>query len=292
MRKYIKLIGILGVAVALVVAVYVSTRPTSKPAEDKNAASSKQDAEKEASTQPAPTLDIELQNSITAWAKNQNGNYGIAVKEFNGKQRYANYQAEKQFVAASTYKLFVTYAILHDIEQGNHTLGTQTSIGMTVSQCIDAMLVRSNNDCGYPTGALIGWENLANFIHQQGFTSTNINNYDGSGNTTSADKISSPKDQADFMVQLANGALLNQEHTNLMLAKMKAQVWRERIPAGVPDGVEVADKPGWLPGIQNDTAVVYGPKSTYVISIMSTGTSSSKLAELSQLIYEYLQPSS
>lgn len=235
-----------------------------------------------------PSVDTQLQTTIQTWANGQNGSYGVSVKEINGKQRTADYQMDKTFVTASTYKLFITYAILHQIERGTHSLNTPTSIGMTVQQCIDAMLIHSNNDCGYPMGQLIGWANVTTFLQQQGFQSTNINNYDSSGNTTDADKVSTPEDEADFMQRLATGKLLNKEHTELMLSRMKQQVWRERIPAGIPTSIAVADKPGWLPGINNDTAVVYGPKSTYVLSIMSTGATSDQLAALSKIVYEYL----
>ncbi len=239
--------------------------------------------------QQKPVNGSELQQRITTWAQNHDGDFGVAVQEINGAQRQAYYQADKQFVAASTYKLFLVYAILHDIEQGNHTLDTKTSIGIDVHTCIDELLIRSDNDCGYPTGALIGWETINTFIQQQGFHGTDINNYDAYGNTTAKDKTTTAKDQVKLMSHLANGTLLNKTHTDLMLTNMKQQVWRERIPAGVPTDVEVADKPGWLPGIENDTAIVYGPKSIYAISILSTNTTPNQLAELSKLIYDYLQ---
>jgi beta-lactamase class A len=70
---------------------------------------------------------------------------------------------------------------------------------------------------------------------------------------------------------------------------MKSQVWRERIPAGVPSGIAVADKPGWLDNVENDAAIVYGPKSTYTLVIMTTGNSTQPLADLSKQIYDYLQ---
>lgn len=290
MHKRFKLIAGVVAVTAVFIAAYLIARPASTPATNKITSGKSQGtpSASKVSETPGPKLDTELQNQLQAWDQNHAGNYGIAVQELNGTQRHASYEADEQFVAASTYKLFVTYAVLHDIEQGKSSLSTPTSLGMTVQQCIDAMLIRSNNDCGYPVGKLVGWNNLNSLIEQHDFTQTNIDNYDASGNTTSADKLSSAKDQATFMGQLVGGKLLNKNHTELMLSRMKQQIYRERIPAGVPSDVEVADKPGWLPGIQNDTAVVYGPRSTYVISIMSTGTAPGQLAELSKMVYEYL----
>jgi beta-lactamase class A len=83
--------------------------------------------------------------------------------------------------------------------------------------------------------------------------------------------------------------LLNTSNTDLLLRLMKTQQWRERIPAGVPSGIAVADKPGWLNDVQNDAAIVYGPKSTYTLVIMTNGASTSPLADLSRQIYTYLE---
>ncbi len=290
MHKRLRLIILLCVLMAAVVAAYFIARPSTQ------AITSKITPQKHVSDTPSikpttprgPVVDANLQSQLQNWAQNHSGNYGIAVQEVGGKQRMASYQADRSFVTASTYKLFVVYGILHDIEQGNHSLGSTTSLGLTVSQCIDAMLIRSNNDCGYPMGKLMGWNNLIALLKQQGFTNTDLYNYDVSGNPTSADKTSTAQDEADFMKQLVEGKLLTKDHTDLMLSRMKQQIYRERIPAGVPAGVEVADKPGWLTGIQCDTAVVYGTKSTYVISIMSTNTTPTQLASLSTLVYDYL----
>ncbi len=77
---------------------------------------------------------------------------------------------------------------------------------------------------------------------------------------------------------------------------MESQKYRERIPGGVPGGVTVADKPGWLTvaegdgeNVQNDAAIVYGPKSTYILVITTTGSTTQPLADLSRQVYDYLQ---
>src|SRR3546814_16637339 len=91
-----------------------------------------------------------------------------------------------------------------------------------------------------------------------------------------------------IMEQLHKGTLLNAANTAYLIDLMKNQVWRERIPAGVPTGVVVADKPGWLPGIETDMAIVYGTKRTYVITVLSSNAKSRNLADLSSLVYDSL----
>jgi beta-lactamase class A len=89
--------------------------------------------------------------------------------------------------------------------------------------------------------------------------------------------------------KLQSGTLLGPTDTDMLLGLMKNQAYRERIPAGVPNGVVVADKPGWLPNVENDAAIVYGPKSTYILVVMTTGSTTQPLAYLSQVIYNQLQ---
>lgn len=236
--------------------------------------------------------DTALEQQLTQWAQEQNEEYGIVVQELDNQRRIAAYQADKPFIAASTYKPFLTYAVLREVEQGNITLQSRIRDGRTVQQCIDALLLQSDNSCSWPTGALIGWDNIDAMVQSQ-FPRTNINNYDSAGSFLSAEKITTATDQALFMQKLSSGTLLNETHSQLMVSRLKRQIWRERIPAGVPEGIEVADKPGWLDGIQNDTAIVYGSKSIYILAVLSSGPGASpaKLADLSQHVYDYLNDS-
>lgn len=243
----------------------------------------------EETVQPKSLHDNELETKITGWAKSQAGVFAVTVREVGTPQRYTNYRGDEQMVAASTYKLFLIYAILHEVELGRFTLQTPVA-GDTIEGCIESLLEVSSDTCAYDMGNLIGWDAVDGFIAANGFEGTKINNYTDVGGFSSQDKMTTANDQAELVWRLATGQLLNETHTTLMLDIMKRQIWRERIAAGVPDGIEVASKPGFIYGIQNDTGVVYGKESTYVVSLLSDGSSPRALAELSALIYEHLNP--
>jgi beta-lactamase class A len=59
---------------------------------------------------------------------------------------------------------------------------------------------------------------------------------------------------------------------------MKGNVYRKGIPAGV-NGT-VADKVGFLDALLHDAAIVYGPHGTYVLAIMTDGSSWATIADL------------
>lgn len=241
---------------------------------------------------PKPKLDKTLEAKLSQWAASNDGNFGISVREVSGTMRYASYQANESFVPASTFKPFVAYTVLHNIEQGEYTLQASTYKGNTLQYCMERMILISDNDCAYQLERKAGFTAMDDFLHQQGFTDTNLNNYDANGRMLATDKHTTAADEAELMWRLQKGTLLNKEHSDYLIGLMKKQEWRERVPAGVPDGVEVADKPGWLTGIEADMAIVYGTKSTYIITVISTGSTKTSLANLSTLVYDYLNGAS
>ena len=63
---------------------------------------------------------------------------------------------------------------------------------------------------------------------------------------------------------------------------MKRNVYRQGIPAGASG--TVADKVGFLNGLLHDAAIVYSPKGTYVLVILTNGSSWANIAELTKKI--------
>lgn len=280
-RLWVVWVGIL--VIALIILVFILSRPTTTASDQPTA------TDQQATNEPTSRVDDELARQIAEWADAQPANYGIVVRELGGEMRMAEYQADRSMTTASTYKLFLVYAFLHAVEQGDVAFDRQLPIGYSAEACIDRLLLRSENDCAYDLGNTVGWDAIDLLLPQYDYTATRLNNYDATGQTTYADKKSSARDEALLMERLANGTLLDAGHTEMILSRLKQQIWRERVPAGVPDGTVVADKPGWLGGVQNDAAIVYGPESTYVIVIMSDSNSTAPLSELSRIVYDYLQ---
>jgi beta-lactamase class A len=240
--------------------------------------------------QPAQTN--QLQQLLDNWVATQPAQYAVSVRQLSGAELTANYRSTVQMTTASTYKLFVAYAILDGVEHGSYSMSQVTVTGEpteTVSYCLQQMILVSDNDCSYDLMAMYGFTQLTAFIQAHGFTSTNLDNYDSSGNLTNANKLSTAADEADFLDRLQAGQLLDAQDTNYLLNLMKNQQLRESIPSGVPAGIAVADKPGWLSNVETDAAIVYGPNSNYILVIMSNGSSTQPLANLSKIVYDYLE---
>lgn len=246
---------------------------------------------------PVPASDSsQLNQIITTWAAEQSFSSAVVVEQLTGGTEAASYKADVSMVPASTYKIYVAYAVLHGIEQGTYTLSQTLDDGHTIQTDLSNMILNSDNSAARSLGFLVGWQNINSLLKSQGITATNLYNYVPPSTQPVGDKHTTAADLATAVEKLYNGQLLNAANTQLLLGLMKQQHYRERIPAGVPSGVAVADKPGWLSPadgvneyVQNDAAIVYGPKSTYVLTIVTTGNSTSALANLSKLIYNHLE---
>lgn len=282
----------IGVALAVVAGVgyykYTSAHRTS-PLAKTTAKPAQTTTHPQQPAQSSPHTDADLQRIITSWAAQRAFTSSVMAQELNGEQRGASLHATTTMTTASTYKIYVAYATLHQVEQGSITLRTKTRTGDSVNDCLDDMIRESDNDSAEALGFLVGWDTVNTLAAHAGATHTNINNYDSAGQATNGNKQSTAADLTLMVTKLQQGTLLNASDTQLLLGLMKNQQWRERVPAGVPAGVAVADKPGWLSNVENDAAIVYGPKSTYTLVVMTDGSTTQPLADLSRLIYNYLE---
>ncbi len=231
--------------------------------------------------------DKQFEALLAQGVSDKPGEYRIYVREITGDKQWAGYRADEKIIAASTYKLFLTYVILEEAEK-NGSINLETPVGSgTVRSCIESLLVISSDACAFSLGNLVTWPVLDARLQAVGFTNTALNNYTETGDTV-GNKYTTAHDEAILLQRLAEGTLLNKENSELMLGFMKQQIHRQRIAAGVPKGVTVASKPGWIYEIENDAGIIYGPNSTYIAVLLSDNSEPAVLAELSKLIYNYL----
>jgi beta-lactamase class A len=242
-----------------------------------------------AANNTAPHIDTGLQQIVNTWGASQHVATSVDVVELTGGLRTANRNPDTAMTTASTYKIYVAYAVLHLVEQGKYAMNTHLKTGQTVSNALSKMIAQSDNNSAIALGTLIGWKTIDMLAAQAGARHTDLDNYDRWGNATLGEKHTTAADLATLLSALQGGSLLNTANTQLLIGLMKDQVWRERIPAGVPAGIAVASKPGWLPSVQNDAAIIYGPKSTYLLVIMTNGNATQPLADLSRQVYDYLE---
>lgn len=223
-----------------------------------------------------------LTKLIDDFAHTHSGSFKVATLDIANPKHSVSYGGDDAMITASTYKMFAAYAALSKVEQGSLSLNTPTANG-TLDHCIQRMILVSDNDCGIAVSNKVGWTEMTKVSNAAGFVNTSL---DG---TKGGDQYSTANDEAQFMYRLQSGRLLNAEHTQYLMDLMKRQVLRSGIPAGT-NGSVVANKVGNLGTFHNDMAVIYSPKITYVLVIMSDGASVAAIKDLSQQIYNFYNP--
>lgn len=207
------------------------------------------------------------------------GDYGIAVMEVDG--RSAHSYGDQQFISASTYKLYLAYAIFKQIEAGRMSWSDNIN-GQTLEKCFELMIVHSDNPCPQTIGRKIGWANVEKMIHATGVSKRTT--------FTSDEFYTTARDLAYFLYRVENASIISAKDRARLIGLMKEQLFRRAIPAGV--NVTVADKPGWLYGMVHDAGIVYSPQGTYIMVIMTDGSSWDQLADAARQVHAYISGSS
>jgi beta-lactamase class A len=79
-----------------------------------------------------------------------------------------------------------------------------------------------------------------------------------------------------------------------MVEVLSRQEWRDKIPAGLPPGLLVANKTGGVTGTSNDAAIVFTPSGRALVMVVyikglperSRGQASGAIASIACALYE------
>jgi beta-lactamase class A len=252
-----------------------------------------------ADTLPRPALaadaHAEFQHALAATLKTylstKKGKYSVTVTELDGEQRIMSLNGTRRVEPASTIKLFYAWAALRAVDEGTLSLGSRLSSGVTVGRCLTVMIQISDNQCAVELRLRLGMKKLNLLFKAEGYPNTYIA-LDSKGRYVT--KRTSSDDLALLLARLEQGALLSEAGTNEFKNRLLSQIWRQRISSGVAAGTVVGSKSGqlWVPTgmVEADTAIIHGPKSTYVLTVVGTnGAAGSTVRSISSIVYRHLQ---
>ena len=244
-------------------------------------------------------LESVVKNSL----KGTQGTYAVAIKNLKTGESY--YQdSDRKFTSASLYKLWVMATVFQQVEKGKLDLEkivdrdiadlnadfdiasdaaelTEGTFKMSVKNALNQMITISHNYAALSLVKEVGLSNIASFLKQQGFTSSNVK----SPPSTTA------RDIALFLEKLYEGHFAGPENTKQMMDLLKKQQLNDRIPKYLPEGTEVAHKTGELDFFKHDAGIVFTEKGDYIIVVLSESKSpagaADRIALLSKDIFEY-----
>ena len=104
-----------------------------------------------------------------------------------------------------------------------------------------------------------------------------------------ADNYTSVQDCCAFLSEVASGQAAGSAS---ILDALRQQTRTGKIPAGVPENVETANKTGELTDVENDAAIVWLPDSAYILCIISNQLENAAMAReqivsISAQVYQY-----
>ena len=137
-------------------------------------------------------------------------------------------------------------------------IGTRITIGTA----LERMVTLSDNSGAYMLAKKVGSGRINEDMFSLGLMHTHIRG---------EDLQTSAYDMARLLEIIARGEALSAQTSSEMVHLMARQQVRNRIPVLLPAEATVANKTGNWAAAAHDVAIVYGPRSTFVIVLLSDG---------------------
>lgn len=207
-------------------------------------------------------------------------NVWVAIKQLDGNGWEAGVGQNQTVVSASTYKLFVALVLFDRMERGQINWDTPI-LDTTTRGCFERMIVASTNACAEEWIRQFGRREINDYLWSRGFSrGTDFNNPIANHTTAS--------DLTRFFVGLHEGWLTSGWARDYLLNALKRHHYHRGIPAGSAGSVH--NKVGYLWDYSNDSAIVYHPKGTYAIAILTKGLSFYAIAEITREVEAIMYP--
>jgi beta-lactamase class A len=117
----------------------------------------------------------------------------------------------------------------------------------------------------------VGMDNVNTFLDSLGLHDTRLRRkmMDLKAAGEGRENISTPNEMSKLLQDLYQGKILDKELTDDFF-KVLATHKDSWIPRHLPEDLKIADKPGALEGVRNDSGVIFVDKRPYVLCIMTT----------------------
>lgn len=261
--------------------------------------------------QELENLGIEnLKPQLESVIAGYDGSWSVYVQDLEtGEEIILN---DTPMYSASLIKAFVMAKTFEDMElvleneaKQMKTDAENAAVQTKVDDLLTNMITVSDNESCNELGRLQsekhdfldGAQKVNEYLEKEGYSETS---YQSTLHPSASPKLSlgernmtSVKDCGLLLERIYRGECVSEEASEQMLELLKRQENTTKIPAGIKDEVETANKTGETDEDQHDIAIVYGVKTTYVLCVMSEGWKSGgdaveNIRNISSMVYNYL----
>ena len=222
--------------------------------------------------------------------RNLDGVMGVAIKDLTSDHTIL-LQPDEVFPQASSIKIAVLVELYRQAQQGKLKLTDLYTVQksdlvedsdimggltpgitrVTLRDLATMMIAVSDNSAANVLIERVGMENVNAMLDSLGLTHTRLRRkmMDVKAAGEGRENVSTPREMMTLLEALYRGKMLNREMTDdffTMLSTHKDSY----LPHDLPDGLKIANKPGDLEGVRNDSGVVFVQNGPYIICVMMT----------------------
>jgi len=244
--------------------------------------------------QPSPQKELllwqKLESTIHEEDRKLNGVLGVAILDLStGHTLLLN--ADEVLPTASSIKIAILAELFHQAQQGKlkltdlYTLQSSDLVGgsgiagaltpgvtrLTLRDVAALMISVSDNSATNVIIDRVGMDNVNALLDSLDLSHTRLRRkmMDLKAASEGRENVASPREMILFLEALYRGKVLNKQMTedffNLLSIHKESYIPRE-----LPEELRVANKPGELEGVRNDSGIVFTGSHPYVISVMTT----------------------
>ena len=241
---------------------------------------------------PEPNYQEELELLLIDTIKDMDGDIAIYIENLSSN-RITSINNHPMH-SASLIKLFVAGAYYEEIDN-NNVIENDLSKAQ-----LDAMISYSSNDAWVWLESYIAYGNA----YQGALKITAFakeHNYNDTGRLVSPlsldefgqENYTSVDDVGRVLREIYNEEYINKKASLSILTSMKNQERTSKIPSGLPEGIESANKTGELDSVQNDAAIIFADNIDYILVVMMDEVYNGmeaieNISKISELTYEYM----
>jgi len=235
-------------------------------------------------------LWTKLEKSILDVDRNLDGVMGVAIIDLTDGHKYLLH-ASDVFPQASSIKICVLAELYRQAQQGKLKLTDLYTVNaadlvqdsdimggltpgvtkITLRDLATMMVAVSDNSATNVLIDRVGMDNVNAFLAAQGLHETKLRRkmMDLKAASEGRENVSTPNEMSSLLQALYRGQILNKEMTGdfFKVLSTHKDSW---IPRELPDDLKIANKPGALEGVRNDSGVIFVEKRPYILCVMTT----------------------
>jgi beta-lactamase class A len=231
-----------------------------------------------------------LEATISGVDRSLDGVLGVAILDLTTGQKYFLH-ADEVLPTASSIKIAILAELYHQAQQGKIKLGdlytlqsadlvagsgianalTPGVTRLTIRDVAALMISVSDNSATNIIIDRIGMENVNALLDSLGLTHTRLRRkmMDVKAAAEGRENIATPREMVALLEDLYRGKVLNKQMTDDFFALLSVHK-ESYIPRELPEDLRIANKPGELEGVRNDSGIIFTGNRPFVISVMTT----------------------